>query len=266
MNEKITFISQGAVLNGKLERPDNKPIAYALFAHCFTCGMDVVAASRISAALTKQGIAVLRFNFRGLGASEGNFSSTNFSTNLQDLIAASEFLRENYEAPQILIGHSLGGAAVLGMADKVPEAKAVVTIGSPASADHVAHNFEQSLDEINANGEAEVQLGFRTFNIQKQFIDDLEDYQHADYSTLNKALLVMHSPIDKTVNIAQAQQIYQGANHPKSFISLHKADHLLTSKQDAIYVANMISTWVSQYVELTNEDDISYPTQTALAL
>lgn len=249
MRQKVEFSSAQHTLAGLLETPDSPPKCYALFAHCFTCGKDIAAASRIARALTQQGIAVLRFDFTGLGNSDGDFSNTNFSSNLQDLTAATEFLRSEYEAPQILIGHSLGGAAVLAMAGQVAECKAVVTIGAPHMAEHVVHNFSAALDEIQQTGEAKVKLGLREFNIKKQFLDDLEAFDDAHISQLKKALLVMHSPIDATVNIQEAEKIYKAAKHPKSFVSLNQADHLVSKTQDANYIANTIAAWVAMYIE-----------------
>ena len=248
MRHKVEFTSNGLTLSGALETPDSSVRCYAIFAHCFTCGKDVAAASRISRALTASGIAVLRFDFTGLGNSDGDFANTNFSSNLQDLLAAVDFLREEYAAPQLLIGHSLGGAAILAMAPDVPEARAVVTIGAPHGAEHVTHNFGASLSEIEQAGEARVELGSREFLIKKQFLDDLGKYPAGDLGKLRKALLVMHSPLDATVAIEEAEKIYVAARHPKSFISLDDADHLLTRKKDAEYAAETIAAWASRYL------------------
>ncbi len=248
MREKIQFTSGVNQLSGLLETPESDIKFYALFAHCFTCGKDVAAASRISRALTAKGIAVLRFDFTGLGNSDGDFANTNFSSNIQDLVAAADFLRKEYSAPKLLIGHSLGGAAVLGVARKVEEAVAVVTIGAPSDAAHVAHNFEAHIEDIETNGEAEVNLAGRSFKIQKQFLDDIKSYGNSHISKLKKALLVMHSPIDATVKISEAEKIYQSALHPKSFVSLDDADHLLTNKKDSEYAADVIAAWASRYV------------------
>ena len=248
MRQKIEFLSGGNTLSGLLETPEIDVKFYALFAHCFTCGKDVAAASRISRALTAKGIAVLRFDFTGLGNSDGDFANTNFSSNIQDLLAAANFLREKYEAPKLLIGHSLGGAAVLNVAHKVIESVAVATIGAPSDAAHVAHNFSSHINDIEENGEAEVNLAGRKFTIQKQFLDDINKYGTEHISKLKKALLVMHSPIDTTVKIAEAEKIYQAALHPKSFVSLDSADHLLSNKDDSEYAASVISAWASRYV------------------
>ncbi|WP_339720630.1 bifunctional alpha/beta hydrolase/OsmC family protein [uncultured Paraglaciecola sp.] len=248
MRQKVEFISGNHTLSGLLETPESNVKFYALFAHCFTCGKDVAAASRISRALTAKGIAVLRFDFTGLGNSDGDFANTNFSSNIQDLVSAADFLRKEYSAPKLLIGHSLGGAAVLGVAQKVPESVAVVTIGSPSDAAHVTHNFAAHIDDIEANGEAEVNLAGRKFKIQKQFLDDINSYDTGHISKLKKALLVLHSPVDTIVNISEAEKIYQAALHPKSFVSLDSADHLLSNKNDSEYAAAVIAAWASRYV------------------
>ncbi len=248
MRKKVEFDSNGLTLSGALELPEGPVRCYALFAHCFTCGKDVAAASRISRALNDDGIAVLRFDFTGLGNSDGDFANTNFSSNIQDLLAACDFLRADYAAPALLIGHSLGGAAVLAMAAQVPEATAVVTIGAPHQADHVVHNFSASLDAIREQGEAEVSLAGRRFMIKRQFIEDLESYEAGGIGRLSKALLVMHAPGDDTVNIREAEKIYLEARHPKSFISLDDADHLVSRKADSDYVARSIAGWASRYL------------------
>ena len=234
---------------GLLESPETEPVAYALFAHCFTCGKDVVAASRIARALVAKGYAVLRFDFTGLGNSDGDFANSNFSSNTQDLVHAADYLREHYNAPSIIIGHSLGGAAVLAAAKFIPEAKGIVTIGAPSDPGHVAKQFACDLDAIEAQGKAEVSLAGRTFTIKKQFLDDLSSQdQETNISQLKKALLVFHSPLDQTVSINEAEKIYRYAKHPKSFISLENADHLLTKAQDSAYVAEIISAWAGRYI------------------
>ncbi len=253
MRQKVEFISGGNTLSGLLETPETDVKFYALFAHCFTCGKDVAAASRISKALTAKGIAVLRFDFAGLGKSDGDFADTNFSSNIQDLAAAADFLRNEYNAPKLIIGHSLGGAAVLAVAHKIEESVAVVTIGSPSDAAHVAHNFAEHVDDIEEHGEAEVNLAGRKFTIQKQFLDDINKYDTSHISKLKKALLVMHSPVDTTVKIAEAEKIYQAALHPKSFVSLDDADHLLSNKDDAAYAADVIAAWVGKYLPSDTE-------------
>ena len=248
MRQKVEFKSGTNTLSGLLETPESEIKFYTLFAHCFTCGKDVAAASRISRALTAKGIAVLRFDFTGLGNSDGDFANTNFSSNIKDLIAAADFLRSEYQAPKLLIGHSLGGAAVLGVSQHVAESKAIVTIGAPSDAAHVAHNFSAHIPDIEEKGEAEVSLAGRKFKIQKQFLDDINQFGTQHISRLKKALLVMHSPIDATVNIQEAEKIYQAALHPKSFVSLDNADHLLSNRQDSEYAADVIASWASRYV------------------
>ncbi len=229
--------------------PDRTPRAYALFAHCFTCSKDIAAASRIARALRDDGVAVVRFDFTGLGNSEGDFANTNFSSNVGDLVAAAQYMRENLQAPGLLIGHSLGGAAVLAAAPQIPECKAVVTIGAPADPAHVQHLLSCSIDAIEADGSAEVTLSGRTFTIKKQFLDDLRaQQQDRAIARLRRALLIFHAPQDELVNIDQARLIYDQAKHPKSFVSLDGADHLLTNKRDSAYVARTIAAWAERYV------------------
>jgi uncharacterized OsmC-like protein/fermentation-respiration switch protein FrsA (DUF1100 family) len=240
----------GNMLAARLDLPSGVPVAFALFAHCFTCSKDTLAASRISAALTTHGIGVLGFDFTGLGGSEGDFANTNFSSNIADLLAAAKWLREQYQAPQILIGHSLGGAAVLAAAHEIPEAHAVATIGAPLDPGHVRHLFEPAVSEIEAAGEAEVALAGRKFRVKKQFLENLGNQNtHDRIAALRKALLIFHSPRDTTVDIENAAQIFMAAKHPKSFVSLDDADHLLTRKEDAAYVAAVLAAWVSRYID-----------------
>lgn len=246
---KLEFPGTDGLLAGLLEMPDSNPHSFALFAHCFTCGKDVVSASRISRALVARGYAVLRFDFTGLGSSDGDFANSNFSSNVEDLIAAADFLRENYRAPALLIGHSLGGAAALAAAHAMAEVKGVVTIAAPSDPAHVMKQFECDIDEINQKGVAEVKLAGRSFKIKKQFLDDISKQQHpGNIAALGKALLVFHSPVDATVSIDEAEKIYRSAKHPKSFVSLDDADHLLTNAKDAEYVATTIAAWASRYV------------------
>jgi putative redox protein len=248
--ERIDFPgSEGKKLAARLDAPDGSVCAYALFAHCFTCGKDIFAASRIAQALTRHGIGVLRFDFTGLGASEGEFANTNFSSNLADLVAAANQLRTTYVAPALLIGHSLGGAAVLAAASEIMEVCAVVTIGAPSDPTHVTGLFRDQLQKIESEGEAEVQLAGRPFRIKRQFLLDAAEHKLTDkIARLRKALLVMHSPRDITVDIVNAMHIFTAAKHPKSFISLDDADHLLTRRNDAVYVANMIAAWSERYI------------------
>lgn len=239
----------GVMLAARLDLPATQPAAYALFAHCFTCSKETLAASRISAALTARGIAVLRFDFTGLGGSEGDFANTNFSSNVADLVAAAAWLREHHQAPRVLIGHSLGGAAVLAVARDIPEAAAVATIGAPYEPNHVRHLLAPAIAEIEAAGEAEVALAGRKFRIKKQFLEDIASQGSREaIGSLRKALLIFHSPRDTTVSIDNAAQIFMAAKHPKSFVSLDDADHLLTRKEDAIYVAAVLAAWASRYI------------------
>jgi uncharacterized OsmC-like protein/alpha/beta superfamily hydrolase len=251
-SEKIEFQSaSGDLLAARLDRPDAGPArAYALFAHCFTCSKDIFAASRIAAGLAEQGIAVLRFDFTGLGHSEGEFANTNFSSNVDDLLQAAQFLRENHQAPAILIGHSLGGAAVLAVAGRVPEARAVATIGAPSEPSHVQHLFQAARPEIEAKGEAEVLLGGRSFRIKKSFLEDIESQRlESAICGMKKALMVFHSARDSTVGIENAAKIFGAAKHPKSFVSLDDADHLLSRKADAFYVADVLAAWLRRYLD-----------------
>ncbi|MCH8551248.1 MAG: bifunctional alpha/beta hydrolase/OsmC family protein [Natronospirillum sp.] len=255
--QKLTFDNaQGHTLAGLLELPAGPVLGYALFAHCFTCGKDIRAASRIARALAGQGIATLRFDFTGLGNSDGDFANTNFSSNVEDLVAAAEYLKTHHQAPALLIGHSLGGAAVLAAAGQVPSAKAVVTIGAPSEPDHVAHLFEGDRDEIEQDGEANVCLAGRPFRIRKQFLEDIEAHNLAEHiRKLRRPLLVFHAPMDETVSINEAAVIYQHALHPKSFVSLDDADHLVTRDADAAYIADTLVAWVKRYLEVDNEGD-----------
>ncbi|MDO6704943.1 bifunctional alpha/beta hydrolase/OsmC family protein [Photobacterium sp. 1_MG-2023] len=245
---KLTFTSHGLELAALLEAPDHITRGYAIFAHCFTCGKDIVAAARITRSLTDAGFAVLRFDFTGLGGSEGDFANTNYSSNVEDLIAAASYLEDNYLAPSLLIGHSLGGRAVISAAQRIQSVQAVATIGAPADAAHVAKQFSASLDEIQSQGVAKVNLAGREFSIQKQFLDDIHQAAQ-DIESLRVPLLIFHSPLDKTVSIAQAEKIDKQAKHPKSFISLDHADHLLTNKADATFVAQNIAIWSTRYIK-----------------
>lgn len=249
-SERIEFQgSQGDKLAARLDAPNGTVRGYALFAHCFTCSKDVFAASRIASALAAHGIATLRFDFTGLGASEGEFANTNFSSNVSDLVAAANWLRENRAAPELLIGHSLGGAAVLAGAGDIAELKAVATIGAPADADHVVHNFQASLDAIESDGEATVSLAGREFTIKKQFLDDVRGTSLKDrISALKPALIVFHAPLDQTVGIENASSIFSAARHPKSFVSLDGADHLLSRRQDAVFVADVLAGWANRFL------------------
>ena len=256
VRERVQFTnSVGEQLAALVERPSAEPRAYALFAHCFTCSKDVTAASRISRALAARGIAVLRFDFTGLGNSEGDFANTNFSSNVDDLLAAAEFVAERYGGPQLLIGHSLGGAAVLAAAPDVADCKAVVTIGAPSDPAHVSHLFAAAREEIEAAGEAEVLLGGRRFTIKNQFLQDIENQRLTERVwSMDKALLVMHSPVDEIVAVEHARHIYEAARHPKSFISLDQADHLLSKRQESEYVAQVLAAWAGRYLPNVTPD------------
>ncbi|WP_024512172.1 bifunctional alpha/beta hydrolase/OsmC family protein [Bradyrhizobium sp. ARR65] len=250
-SERFQFKGEGGhQLAATLDLPDRAPIAYALFAHCFTCGKDVLAAKRIAVALAAKGIAVLRFDFTGLGSSEGDFANSTFSSNVADLVHAADHLRETRKAPAILIGHSLGGAAMLAAAEKIPEALGVVTIAAPSDPNHVTGLFKDRLEDIRANGRAEVSLAGRPFPITREFLDDVAEHELMRHiAHLRKALLVMHAPTDDTVGIENATRIFLAAKHPKSFVSLDDADHLLTIRRDATYVADVIAAWASRYLE-----------------
>jgi putative redox protein len=249
-SEKFTFPGhQGQDLAARLDLPEGAPKAYALFAHCFTCTKDIFAAQRIAEGLTAAGLAVLRFDFTGLGHSDGEFANTNFSSNVADLLAAADHLRRERVAPALLVGHSLGGAAVLAAAGDVPECKAVATIAAPAEPSHVAHHFTHRLDEIEAEGEAEVLLAGRPFRIKRQFLEDIEKTRLAErIARLKRALLIFHAPRDETVGIDNATQIFLAAKHPKSFVSLDDADHLLSRRRDAAYVADVLAAWAARYL------------------
>ena len=239
----------GATLAARLDLPNGPLRAYALLAHCFTCSKDLAALRRIAAELAREGIAVLRFDFTGLGSSEGEFASTNFSSNIADLMSAADYLRDHYEAPSLLIGHSLGGAAVLAVAKDIPEVRAVATIGAPADVGHVLKNFGTSLEEIEQNGEAEVDLAGRKFLVRKQFVEDARAQRIKDaVAALKKPLLILHAPLDQTVGIENATEIFLAARHPRSFVSLDKADHLLTDPEDAAFAARVISGWLTRYL------------------
>jgi uncharacterized OsmC-like protein/alpha-beta hydrolase superfamily lysophospholipase len=254
--------ANGQTLAALLDRPSGEPAAYALFAHCFTCGKDVLAAKRIAEGLTARGIAVLRFDFTGLGASEGEFANTTFSSNVADLVAAADHLRRTRRAPAILIGHSLGGAAVLAAAARVPEARAVVTIAAPSDPVHVAGLFKDQVAAIRQHGEVEVALAGRPFRIRREFLDDVAEQHLAEHvSALRAALLIFHSPTDQIVGIENASRIFLAARHPKSFVSLADADHLLSRRADAVYVANLIAAWAERYLEMPLAEDAAAETE-----
>ncbi len=259
MTQKITFPNQAEhQLAARLELPINQqPYAYAIFAHCFTCSKNLNAVRHISRALTQHGIAVLRFDFTGLGDSEGEFANTNFSSNVEDLLSAAAFLEQEYAAPKILIGHSLGEAAVLLASLRIDSVEAVATIAAPARPEHVQRLFTQDIKTIRQEGKAEITLGGRSFTITQQLIDDLEEaHDKHNFKQIHHPLLILHSPTDQTVGINNASEIYLQAKHPKSFISLDGADHLLSQQADSEYAGSMIGSWVQRYVVPPKKEDI----------
>lgn len=246
---------------------DQKPHNFVIFAHCFTCTKNLTAVKNVGRALTNAGFGVLRFDFTGLGESEGDFENTNFSGNVDDLIEAANFLEENYQAPTLIIGHSLGGAAAIFAASKLESIKAVAVINSPSDPSHVMHLLKDSEQEITKNGKARVNLGGVDFTIKKQFLDDLENNTLKDVvSDLRKALLILHSPQDNTVGIKNAEKIYIAAHHPKSFVSLDGVDHLLSKKEDSMYVGEVIAGWASRYVEIPPAKEIKSKSKVAASL
>jgi len=247
---KVNFPnSAGEVLAGILDLPAGKPRAYALFAHCFTCSKNLKAATNISRSLTDASIAVLRFDFTGLGQSDGQFEDTSFSSNVDDLLSAARWLENEHDAAKILVGHSLGGTAVLQAAQKIPTAVAVATIGSPADPEHVAHLFHEAEAELREKGIAEVRLGGRPFKVRETFLDDLKQHDlPQSVSGLRKALLIMHSPLDEMVEVANASALFAAAKHPKSFVSLDKSDHLMSDEADSRYAGQVLATWAARYL------------------
>jgi len=253
--DKVEFQNdKGHVLAGRLESPyGDEPAAYAMFAHCFTCSKDYKAITYVSRALAENGIAVLRFDFTGLGESEGDFVDTNFSTNVDDLVAAARFLEEDYEAPKLLVGHSLGGAAVLQAAGRIPSSTAVATIAAPCSPRHLERLVTDRRAELEEKGEIEVSVAGRPFRIKKQFVEDLEELRMDEtIRGLGRALLVMHSPADTTVAMENATHIFETASEPKSFVTLEGADHLLLDPVDARYAGNVIAAWASRYLGIVD--------------
>ena len=250
--------SEDVELSGYLELPLNRePHSFVLFAHCFTCNKNYFAVKNIARALSQSGYGVLRFDFTGLGDSEGDFSDTTFSGNVEDLLAAANYLEAQYKAPSLLIGHSLGGAAVIFAAAKLPGVKAVVTIGAPSSPVHVKHLLASSLDEIKEKGVAEVSLGGRNFTIKKDFLDDLNTQDLGAFAKgLNKVFLFMHSPQDRVVEVSNAEALYRSVMHPKSFVSLDGADHFLSNKEDSKYAGKVIASWASRYLSIPEEKEL----------
>jgi putative redox protein len=263
--ERFQFTgSDGHQLAATLDLPEREPIAYALFAHCFTCGKDVLAARRIALELTNKGIAVLRFDFTGLGSSEGDFANSTFSSNVADLVLAADHLRTTHKAPAILIGHSLGGAAILAAAGQIPEAKAVATIAAPSDPAHVTHFFQDKVEDIRTQGKVEVSLAGRPFSIKREFLDDIAEHNlMKQVGQLHKALLVMHSPTDDTVGVENATRIFLAARHPKSFVSLADTDHLLSKKSDAVYTAGLIAAWAIRYLDPVTPEQAAAASSTA---
>jgi len=250
MQQRVNFNNRdGHKLVGILHTPDTQEIvAYALFAHCFTCTKNINSATHISDTLAQNGIATLRFDFTGLGASQGDFSDSSFTTNINDLIDAAGFLADHYHAPQLLVGHSLGGTAILAASSQVPSAKAVASIGSPAEPEHILHLIHSDLARIESDGVAEVDLAGRSFTFKRDFVNDVRAHD-INYRRLGKALMVMHSPIDRTVPVDEAGKIFSSALHPKSFITLDNADHLLSDSKDSTYVGQVLSGWAMRYIE-----------------
>ncbi|WP_421763987.1 alpha/beta fold hydrolase [Ekhidna sp.] len=256
--KKVSFKNtNGQELSGRLDFPlIGKPKAYVLFAHCFTCSKNLKSVDHISHAFTQQGMAILRFDFTGLGQSKGDFSDTNFSSNLSDLEDAYTFLEEYYEAPQIMVGHSLGGAAVLHVSGALANVRAVATIGAPSTPEHVTHLLDNGRKDLEEKGEADVNIGGRTFKMKKQFLEDLESKErNGVIKNLGKSLLIIHSPQDNIVGIENAQEIYMEAMHPKSFVSLDGADHLMSKEEDAKYAGSIISGWASRYIEVSAKEE-----------
>lgn len=256
-NLNVTFENHnGETLSGILDLPTEEPVGYALFAHCFTCSKNLRAASNIARELNEAKIAVLRFDFTGLGQSDGEFADTNFSSNVDDLLAAVEYLDRKYEPPSILIGHSLGGTAVLQAAGRIDSAVAVATIGSPFEPAHIGRMFAGHEDTLRESGETEVDLGGRPFRIKQQFVDDLGKHDlKSAIGSLRKALLIMHAPLDNIVEIDNASALFSAAKHPKSFVSLDTADHLLSGAADSKYAGQVLAAWASRYLSETAEGE-----------
>jgi putative redox protein len=246
---------QGHLLTAVLQHPEGEPRDYALFAHCFTCSKDSRAARWIAESLAARGIAVVRFDFTGLGSSEGDFANTDFSSNVDDLIAAADHLRATRRAPTLLVGHSLGGAAVLAAASRIPETRAVATIGAPSDPGHVAHLLGEQIEVIRTCGEGEVELGGRTFRIRRDFLDDIAEQRLLDrVAALRIPLLILHAPADQIVSIDNAATIFDAARHPKSFVSLDDADHLLSRRRDARYAGEVVAAWSQRYIAAPTEE------------
>lgn len=266
---KVSFRnSEGLMLKGKIEFPlTQKPEAFAIFAHVFTGHKNLIGAKHISRALTMSGLAVLRFDFTGLGESEGDFSDTNFTSNINDIKAAADFLSAQYEAPKIIVGQSLGGAASIYAADEIESVCAVATIGAPSEPEHVTHLLGCQIEDIEKNGQADVKIGGRDFVIKKQFLDDLREHNMFEkIKNFRKAILILHSPQDEIVEIENAAKIYHAAFHPKSFVTLDDADHMLTNKDDAFYSGQVISSWVKRYIDINSKPKLSTDKQVIVKL
>jgi len=269
MTHKVSFKnSKGDLLSARLEMPlGHMPLSYAIFAHCFTCSKNLSAVRHIARALNQAGIAVLRFDFTGLGESEGDFADTNFSSNIEDLIYAAEYLIVNHESPTLMIGHSLGGTAVIKAAASISSVQAIATIGSPASPSHVSHLFSKNIEDIEHQEIVEVSIGGRPFTIKKQFLDDISTQNLTGIlEKLRKPILILHSPQDDIVSIDNASSLYGAAFHPKSFVSLDGADHLLSDKMDSLYVGEMIATWASKYLNQPPDTTIETSQQVVVQL
>ncbi|MEP2669434.1 MAG: bifunctional alpha/beta hydrolase/OsmC family protein [Cyclobacteriaceae bacterium] len=266
---KVKFLNkEGQELAARMELPANgHPHNYAIFAHCFTCNKNLNAIRNVVNRMTEAGFGVLSFDFTGLGESEGDFADTNFSSNVGDIVAAADFLTKEYSAPALLIGHSLGGAAVLFAADKIESVQAVATVGAPSNPEHVQHLIQSNVDTIEKNGAAEVNIGGRSFTIKKQFVDDLKKHTLPEVlKSMRKSLLIMHSPQDTTVGIENAAEIYTAAHHPKSFVSLDGADHLMTNKADSQYVGKVIASWAERYLRIDNGEALQSEAQTVVSI
>lgn len=260
--------AKGEQLIGRLDLPVNQhPHTFVLFAHCFTCNKNLLAVRNISRALSIQGFGVFRFDFTGLGESEGDFADTNFSSNVEDLVAAAQQLERDFQAPAILVGHSLGGAAVIRAAHALPQVKAVATIGAPYEPQHVSRLLKDNMEEINKKGVATVSIGGRPFSVKKQFLKDIQSNRlDEDLQNLKRGLLIMHSPQDLTVEVENAAKIYHAARHPKSFITLDGADHLLSNKEDSLYAGEMIASWAKKYINLPEKEKLKSEREVAVRL
>ncbi len=250
-SQKINFFNKdGLKLSGYIDSPEaDTPVAYAIFAHCFTCSKELKAIANIDSSLAKKGIAALRFDFRGIGESQGDFPETNYSGYLDDVLSAAEFLSENFKPPKLIIGHSLGGCAAIESASKIPSIKAIAVIGTPSEPSSLSHKLRKTKEKAESEGAGEATIGGVKFRFKKQFFDDLENHKLEPYiRNLSKPLLILHSPIDAYTPIESGEEIFKTAKHPKSFVSLDKIDHLMLNKQDAVYVGDVIALWAKKYL------------------